>query len=396
MNITGSLRATASVAYKELLHIYRDFRILILILVLPPLLTLIFGHAFETTALTNAPVLIQDRDQSPESQQFIEELQKDKTFALKIQKGTSLPEPSLLRQKVDGALIIPQGWGKSLSSGNPTPLQMLLDGGDTTTADQVQGAVQKDLGQFQLDSREQMIENLPENVLNLAKQLPVETRKQFTSSMEPWSVDAKILYNPQERFIDFVIPGIIGLILQLITVTLMACTITREREAGTLSQLLITSLRHSEIVIGKVLPYLAISMCLIGSSVAVAYYHFHVHFHQPLLLSIISFLFLLCSLGLGLLISAFCNTQTQAIQVAVFFLLPIFLLSGAFAPLDQLPDAIRTLSMAFPLTHFCRAFRLVNLYNADISYIIGDLVALLLGAVVTCGGAALLLSRTEE
>jgi ABC-type multidrug transport system permease subunit len=396
MSKSGSIRAILSVAYKELLHIWRDPRILVLILVLPPVLTLIFGHAFEATALSNAPTLLQDRDQSPESERFIDEVSKDKTFHLKIEKGPSLPDPDLLRDHVYAAVIIPQGWGKSLNSGNPTPLQMKLDGSDTSTADQLEGAVQKNLGQFQLDSRQLMIENLPEEVMDLAKQLPVEVRKQFASSMEPWTLESHILYNPKQRFIDFVIPGIIGLILQLITVTLMACTITREREAGTLSQLLITSLRRGEIVVGKVLPYLAISMCLIASTVVVAYFHFNVQFHQIGMLSLISFLFLLCSLGLGLLISAFSTTQTQAIQIAVLFLLPIFLLSGAFAPLNQLPDAIRTLSMAFPLTHFCHAFRMVNLYNADVSFIVGDLVFLILGAVVTCGGASLLLSRAEE
>jgi ABC-2 type transport system permease protein len=171
----------------------------------------------------------------------------------------------------------------------------------------------------------------------------------------------------------------------------MACTITRERESGTLSQLMVTSLRRREIVIGKVLPYLAVSMLLILITMAVAYFHFGVKFRQPLVLGLICFLFLLCSLGLGLLISAFCNTQTQAIQFAVFFLLPVFPLSGAFAPLEQLPENIRFISQTFPLTHFCRAFRMINLRNAELSYITGDLVFLFLGAIITCGGAAMLL-----
>jgi ABC-2 type transport system permease protein len=101
-------------------------------------------------------------------------------------------------------------------------------------------------------------------------------------------------------------------------------------------------------------------------------------------------------LGLGLLISAFSRTQTQAIQFSVFFLLPVFVLSGAFAPLDQLPDTIRYISELFPLTHFCRAFRLVNMYHAGPSFYAVDLVVLLAGAVVTFLGAAFLLKRIEE
>jgi ABC-2 type transport system permease protein len=396
MNLIASAQAISSVVTKEFIHILRDRRILILILLLPPLMTLMFGHAFEATSLTNAPALLQDRDQSPESQQFIEQITKDPTFAWRQEAGANLKEPDLLRDWVQAALIIPSGWGKSLTNGNPKPLKMQLDGSDTTTAQQLEGAVQQVLAEFQLAHRDQMIEQLPQEVMDLAQQLPAKVRKEFVSSMDPWTVNSEILYNPRQRFIDYVTPGIIGLVLQLLTVTLMACTITREREAGTLSQLMITSLRRAEIVIGKVLPYLAISIFLIASAVAVAYFHFSVRFQQPAVLALICLLFLICSLGLGLLISAFSNSQTQAIQFAVFFLLPVFPLSGAFAPLEQLPGAIRYISQTFPLTHFCHAFRLISLQNADFSFIISDLVFLAAGALITCGGAGLLLSRSQE
>ncbi len=396
MNLIASAQAISSVVTKEFIHILRDRRILVLILLLPPLMTLMFGHAFEATTLTNAPALLQDRDQSPESQQFIERITKSPTFAWRQETGANLQEPDLLRNWVQASLIIPPGWGKSLANGNPKPLKMQLDGSDTTTAQQLQGAVQQTLGEFQLAHRDEMIEQLPQEVLDLAQQLPAKVRKEFVSSMEPWTVHSQILYNPRQRYIDYVTPGIIGLVLQLLTVTLMACTITREREAGTLSQLMITSLRRAEIVIGKVLPYLAISIFLIASAVAVAYFHFSVRFQQPGVLALICLLFLICSLGLGLLISAFSNSQTQAIQFAVFFLLPVFPLSGAFAPLEQLPEAIRYISQTFPLTHFCHAFRLISLQNADFSFIVSDLVFLALGALLTCGGAGLLLSRSQE
>jgi ABC-2 type transport system permease protein len=107
-------------------------------------------------------------------------------------------------------------------------------------------------------------------------------------------------------------------------------------------------------------------------------------------------LFLLCSLGLGLLISAISHTQTQAIQFSVFFLLPVFVLSGAFAPLEQLPQAIRYISELFPLTHFCRAFRLVNLYRAGIEFYAADLITLFAGVVITFVGAVYLLRRIEQ
>ena len=391
-----STTAIASVAYKEFLHILRDRRILALIVVLPPFFTLLFGHAFEVTEMQHVPAILQDADQSEASGKLIEFISAKGKFIWHKKPADSTGDPDLLRSRVEAALIIPAGWGKSLKNGDPVPLSFVLDGGDTTTARELEGSLKQYLGEFQKTSTDEMVSDLPDNVIELGKQLPVEIRKQFVSAMTQWPVNSRILYNPKLLFIEYVTPGIIGLILQLLTVTLMACTITREREAGTLSQLMVTSLSRREIVVGKVLPYLAISTFLIAETIAVAYFHFGVKFYQPPVLGVICLLFLLCSLGLGLLISAFCDTQTQAIQFAVFFLLPVFPLSGAFAPLEQLPENIRFIPQMFPLTHFCHAFRLINLYHADFHFIAKDLIFLAIGALVTCGGAAVLLSRSEE
>jgi len=391
-----SLEATASVAYKEFLHIYRDRRVLLLVLTLPPLFTLLFGHAFETGELTGVPSLMIDRDNMPRAQEFIDIISKNKTFQWRRGSPDTKNESDLLAHGVRAALVIPRGWDESLDNGDPKPLLLYLDGGDINTADAVEGSVRQSLGDFQLKQRDRMIETLPEEVFELGKQLPVQIRKRFVSMMEMWTVDRKVLYNPKARVIDFVVPGIIGLILQLLTVTLMACTIARERESGTLYQLMVTSLRRREIVIGKILPYLAVSIFLVAVIMAVSRWHFGVAFYQPAALAVICLLFLLCSLGLGLLISAFSRTQTQAIQFSVFFLLPVFVLSGAFAPLEQLPQAIRYVSELFPLTHFCRAFRLVNMYHAPAQFYVIDLIVLLAGALITFLGAAFLLRRIEQ
>jgi ABC-type multidrug transport system permease subunit len=391
-----SLHAVMSVAYKEFLHIYRDRRILLLLLILPPLFTLLFGHAFEGNSITDIKALLTVRDQSLQADRFVDILSKNKTFIWQRSPPNITDESDLLGHDVKASLMIPAGWGESLSKGNPEPLPLYLDGTDINTADAVEGGVRKSLGDFQLAERDRVVENLPDSVIELGKKLPVEVRKQFVSLMETWSVKRIVLYNPEERFIDYVTPGIIGLILQLLTVTLMACTIARERESGTLYQLMVTSLQRGEIVIGKMLPYLAISSCLIIVIAAVAGLHFKVPFHNPLVVAVICLLFLLCSLGLGLLISAISRTQTQAIQFSVFFLLPVFVLSGAFASLDQLPKPIQYVSEVFPLTHFCRAFRLVNMYHAGPRFYVGDLIVLSLGALITFIGAAFLLKRIEE
>jgi ABC-2 type transport system permease protein len=391
-----SFEATASVAYKEFLHILRDRRVLLLVLTLPPLFTLLFGHAFETSELTGIKSLLIDNDNTPRSQEFVDIIWKNKTFDWRRGSPDTKNASDLLSHGVQASLVIPAGWNESLENGDPKPLLLYLDNGDINTASAAEGSVRESLGDFQLKQRDRMIETLPEEVFELGKQLPVQIRKRFVSMMEMWSVDRKLLYNPKSRVIDFVVPGIIGLILQLLTVTLMACTIARERESGTLYQLMVTSLRRREIVIGKMLPYLVVSILLVLVIMLVSRWHFGVVFFQLPALAVVCLLFLLCSLGLGLLISAFSHTQTQAIQFSVFFLLPVFVLSGAFAPLEQLPKAIQYVAELFPLTHFCRAFRLVNMYHAGAQFYVGDLVVLLAGALITFLGAAFLLKRIEQ
>lgn len=392
----ASFRAIASVAYKEFLHIYRDRRVLLLLLILPPVFTLIFGHAFESGEREDVPAILVNRDPSPRTDRFLELLRADKTFAWREEAPGQENATDLLGQGVRGALVIPEGWSQSLVNGDPIPLRLSVDGSDTSTGEQLAGSLRETLGDFQMKEREVLIDGLPEEVFEMGRKLPLEVRNEFVSAMTAWDVEEKVLYNPNERFIDYVLPGVIGIILQLITVTLMACTIARERESGTLYQLMVTSLRRGEIVIGKILPYLAISIFLIFVIILLAGWHFGVKFYQPGALALICFLFLLCSLGLGLLISAISRTQTQAIQFSVFFLLPVFILSGAFAPLEQLPKAIGYVAEFFPLTHFCRAFRLVNLYHAAPGYYLYDLIMLAIGALVTFLGAAFLLKRIEQ
>ncbi|HYZ74875.1 MAG TPA: ABC transporter permease [Chthoniobacterales bacterium] len=424
MNLFDSLKAILTIAYKEFVHVWRDRRVLLLILVLPPFFTLVFGHAFEGSNVRDVSTMFLDADNSPESHKFAEflhgknildalvegsdnpnKVRKDiddllqnlkDTFVWKKWVGDAKGSIDLVQNGVDAAVMIPQGWGKSLQDGTPINMRAILDGSDTNTAPAVQALLQQALGIFQLNERYELIKNLPEQVVDLGEQLSPQTQHEFSSSLTPWEFDTEILYNPKLLFVDYVVPGMVGLILQLVTVTLIASTITREREVGTLSQLLVTPLRQSEIVVGKVLPYLFISMFLIVGTIAIGHLHFGIKIHQPLLLSLVCFLFLLCSLGLGLLISAFSKTQTQAIQFSVFLLLPIMLLSGAFAPLSQLPGSIRIFSELFPLTHFCRAFRSVNMYRADLGFIAADLTALAVGAVITCIGAAYLLRTADD
>ncbi len=370
------------IAWKEFLHLVRDRRLLVIVFILPPLITALLGNAFEVTDLKGVPAILDDQDRSPESAEFVKKLTTDDTFHF-AEETYPVGQPQILpRRNLAGVVVIPQGWGASLATGKPKKLQLVLDGSDTTTAPYFQGEIEKNLGDYQTDHIQNLIATLPEESLNILAKLPDATRDQLKGQSVRWGDDATIPFNPGLRFIDYVVPGIIGLVLQLVTVTLTSCTIVRERESGSFSQLALTPLRFSEIVLGKVLPYFFLSLLLTLEVGLTAQWEFQLTYHHWDWLFLNACLFILFSLSLGLFISSIARTQTQAMQLSMFLLLPILILSGAFAPLSQLPDAVQVLSSIFPLTHYCHAFRLINIYNADPSLIYGDLTILLVGAVL--------------
>jgi ABC-2 type transport system permease protein len=148
MKIRFSLQAVSSVAMKEFIHIYRDWRILVLLLILPPVFTLIFGHAFESTGARNVPALLEDRDHSSASEQFVRQLTSGDTFKWRMTSKIS-GHPDLLQEHVQVALVIPQGWGASLKNGDPIPLPAYFDGSDTNTVSELEGQIRESLGEFQ-------------------------------------------------------------------------------------------------------------------------------------------------------------------------------------------------------------------------------------------------------
>jgi len=169
----GSFSAIASVAYKEFLHIFRDRRVLVLLLILPPVFTLVFGHAFEAGEMTNVPAMLINRDGTPASQSFVDLLLKNKTFEWRVQPPTITGEEDLLGHGVQATLVIPPGWSASLANNDPMPLPLYLDGSDTNTADLLEGSTRKTLGDFQHDALVKLIDTLPEVSVALSRSATV-------------------------------------------------------------------------------------------------------------------------------------------------------------------------------------------------------------------------------
>jgi ABC-2 type transport system permease protein len=359
------------VALKELRQILRDRRSLILILVMPVLLTFLFGKALETGGLRNIPSVILNLDDSPESNVIVTAFSTYDEVKIQGSVATLKEAQDLLAQgKIKAAIVIPKGFMKEIETGGEAQLQLLLDGTDNNSAPIVEGVAQRVIQRY---NAERAIKGLwargvrPDRGLRL---------------IQPVYVQTEIRYNPGLQYLSYVMPGVIGLTLQLLTVMLMAISIPRERERGTLDQLMATPISRIELMLGKLVPFFAISLLNVLTILYVADRWFNVPVADRLaLLLALCALFVLSSLATGLLISAVSRSQFQAVQIAVFYVLPVFMLSGAYAPIEAIPDYIRPISYLFPLMYFSRAVRAVTLRGAGFFLVWKDL-AILSGFVV--------------
>ncbi|RPI05661.1 MAG: ABC transporter permease [Zetaproteobacteria bacterium] len=365
------LAVIGHVARKEVRQILRDRRSLVLILTMPILLTFLFGKALETGELRDIPSAILNLDGSPESNAVAAAFGTYDEIRIQEEVSTLDEAQALLsRGRIKAVIVVPQGFMRQIEMGEEAQLQLFLDGTDNTSAPIVEGVAQRVIQRY---NTERAVKGLwargvrPDRGLRLIR---------------PVYVQSEIRYNPNRQVLGYVMPGVIGLTLQLLTVMLMAITIPRERERGTLDQLMASPITRTELILGKLLPYFGISLLNVATILFVADRWFAIPVRNswlPLLL--LCGLFVLASLATGLLISAVSRTQFQAVQIAVFYVLPVFMLSGAYAPIEAIPDAIRPVSYLFPLMYFSRAVRAVTLRGADLVQIWQD-VAVLGGFVV--------------
>jgi len=360
------LTVIGHVARKETRQILRDRRTLVLLLVMPIILTFLFGKALETGELRHIPSVILNQDGSPESNAIVTAFSTYDEVQIQGEVSTVQEAQERLAQgKIKAAIIIPRGFMKQIVAGEEAQLQLLLDGTDNNSAPIVEGVAQRVIQRY---NAERAVRGL------WARGVRPDRGRRL---IQPVFVQTEIRYNPGLRYLSYVMPGVIGLTLQLLTVMLMAVSITRERERGTLDQLMASPITRSELILGKLLPYLGMSLLNVITILFVADRWFNVPVRErlPLLLALCT-LFVLTSLATGLLISAVSRSQFQAIQIAVFYVLPVFMLSGAYAPIEAIPEAIRPISYLFPLMYFCRAVRAVTLRGADLFLVWKDLAIL--------------------
>src|SRR5262249_23108838 len=218
------------------------------------------------------------------------------------------------------------------------------------------------------------------------------TIEEGLAAAAPIELKAEYRFNPDLKSQNFVMPGVIGLILQLLAIIVMATSIARERERGTMEQLAVTPLTAAEIFVGKLIPYFVLALLDTVNAMILARVLFGVSLagHYPVVITLLV-VFILSSLGMGQLISTVSRNQGQAVLLAIFYIMPTFLLSGAFTPIETQPSYVRPVALLFPLTYFCRGFRAALLRQASFADVALDLLALSAFMVLTFGASILLL-----
>jgi ABC-2 type transport system permease protein len=362
-----------SIIRKEFTQLFRDKRMLALILVLPLVQLFLLGYA-ATNDVKNVPMAVYDQSRSSEGRALLDAYRAADYFKLAYSAGSEAELRGLIEKNLVGvALVIPPDYAQRLREGR-AQVAFIVDGSDPSIA-----ATSLSVAQLiaQSHSTSLLTQKIARSGAGLTLQPPVEVR-------------TTVWYNPDMVSAYFMIPGVIGMILFSITAILTATSVVRERERGTIEQLIVTPIRPWELVLGKILPYVLLGLFDTLEVIAVGHWWFGVPVRGSLLLIVfVSTLFLMSGLGIGLFASTIANTQQEAMLSVFMTLLPAIFLSGFFFPINNMPVFLQWVSLLIPLRYYLKIIRVLLLKGVGLASIQGDVLALFLFGVVIMGAAAL-------
>ncbi|WP_417391829.1 ABC transporter permease [Gimesia sp.] len=367
----GIMAGFWAILVKEFSHVRREPSTLLFVFAVPVLQTLIFGFAIDTQ-IENIPTVIFNLDGRASSRELQDAFANTRTFQIiepvyNHEDFRSAFESG--RAKV--GVTIPPDYSDRLLKGEQVAVQVLIDGSDSQVATTALNA--SNLLGFNLSTS--MTKSFAEN-LNVVPARDAEGQPALPVEIRP-----RLLYNPDLDSSHFFVPGLVGIILQLVTLFLTSFAIVRERELGTLEQLFVTPVSKSGLLLGKLAPYALIGFVETLIVLTLMVFFFEVPIHGNLWeLLLLSLLFLICGLGLGMLVSTIARTQLQAIQFAFLIMLPSVLLSGFMFPRSQMPLPIYLVTFIIPVTYFLEILRGIVLRGADLV----DLLPYVLGLTLCC------------
>jgi len=326
--------------WKEFLELRKDPKLFGVVVVAPIVQLTMLGYA-ATTDVRDVPVVVVDGDRSPSSRDLIARFEGSRNFSIvDVVSTTRDVEPFLESGAAWLALSIPTGYGADVSRGTPVRLQLIADGSDSNSTTVALGYATNVIGGY----AQELIESRRVSA-GVSEGVPA------AGGIDP---RIRIWFNPQLESRHFMIPGVLALVLLVVTANLASMAIVREKELGTLEQLNVTPLRRWELIVGKLLPYGAIAMIDVILVVAVAVFWFEVPLRGSFaLLFAMSLVYVMCTLALGLFISTISETQQQAMMTATFFFLtPMIYLSGFIFPIENMPAVIQPVTYLIPLRYF--------------------------------------------
>jgi ABC-2 type transport system permease protein len=358
-----------AVAGKELRQIARDPLTLLMLLGLPAFMLVVFGYAVNFD-VWHLPLAVEDHDLSPDSRELVATLVNSGRFDLVEDLAAGQDLHRLLQEgRARAVLVIPQHFARDLSAGRSPAVQLIIDGADSNTANTALGYAAGAVETFNAD--------------RLARALRAAGAEVLLESAI--AVEPRVWYNPELRSSHFLVPGLIGFILMITAVLSTALSVVREKERGTMEQLHVAPLGTLQILLGKTLPYLGISLVATVLILVAARLLFGIAVQGSYLsLFIATVVYLLGGLGFGLLISTIARNQAVAFQMGIFTsMLPTLLLSGFVFPLRNMPVVLQALSFAVPARYYLVVLRGVVLKGTSLAPYWDQVAALALFAVIT-------------
>ena len=361
------MRQIYHIIIKEFLHLRRDRKMLAISILAPVIQLILLGYA-ATTDVKDIPMLVLDQDKSSVSREFINLFVNSGYFVLTQQVNS----PDKIDQYIeDGevwiALVIPSDFSANMLAGRQTTVQLIADGSDANSANIGIGYVSQIIATY---SR------------SLMRTIETQTRGRLTfAHVNP---EVRVWYNPELKSRNFMVPGVLALVLMIITMTLTSLGIVKEKEIGTLEQLMVTPIKSYQLIIGKLLPFVIIAAVDILLVITVAYWWFGIPLRGSFFLLLgLSGLFVLTTLGLGLFVSTVSKTQQQAMMTAqFFFFMPFIFFSGFTFPIENMPQVIQYITYAIPLRYYIVIVRGLFLKGVGIAELWTQAAALLAFGVV--------------
>lgn len=359
--LSDSVERIKQMVVKEFIQIFRDKRMKAIVFVIPLLQTMVFGYAV-TMDVNNIPTAVYDLDRSYESRELVRRLTASSYFDVLYTPGSPAEVQDLLdRSQVTVAIQINRGFSADLHRRIPTAVQLLVDGTDSNT------------GIVALDYANRIILTYARDLAPAGPSLPAR----IDLRQRAW-------YNPELKSKNYNVPGVIAMVIMLTSLLLTSMAVVREREIGTMEQLMVTPLRPAELILGKTIPFAIIAFfdMILVTVFGVLVFDIPIR-GSFLLLTLSTAIYLLSILGVGLVISTVAKTQQQALMSTFLFYMPAVLLSGFMFPIENMPDFFQYLTYANPLRYFLIIIRGLFLKGNGIDILWPQMVALLaIGIVV--------------